>query len=75
LRQAYDYWQDQPGNYGAKRYQGGGVVGAGWEHRSPSPSPPPTPQIPSTQCAEAQGVVNATNVITKVQKLLTVANL
>jgi len=19
LRQAYDYWQDQPGNYGAKR--------------------------------------------------------
>jgi hypothetical protein len=24
-------------------------------------------QIPSTQCAEAQGVVNATNVITKVQ--------
>jgi len=20
LRQAYDYWQDQPGNYGAKSY-------------------------------------------------------
>jgi hypothetical protein len=53
----------------------GGGVGAGWEHRSPSPSPPPPPKIPSTQCAEAQGVVNATNVITKVQKLLTVANL
>ena len=22
MRQAYDYWQDQPGNYGAKTYTG-----------------------------------------------------
>ena len=49
-----------------------------------SKSLPPSPErererevflLTTTQCAEAQGVVNATNVITKVQKLLTVANL
>jgi len=48
LRQAYDYWQDQPGNYGAKR-------------QDASPSRAVSRFETSTQCAEAQGVIKFAN--------------
>jgi len=48
LRQAYDYWQDQPGNYGAKR-----------QHTMPGRT---VCRIEtSTQSAEAQGVIKFAN--------------